>query len=110
MVKQQGMVGGQRDVEFSVWKQLLLIVSMLLPGGLLVALVPSQTVYAQIGRSQSSFICWAGNGGNGGVANNRSSGANGGTGGDCVDGPRGGDAGPGGEAGSPGGPGGNVIY
>jgi uncharacterized membrane protein YgcG len=107
--QQQMAREGQKHIELSAWKRLLLIAGMLFLGGLLIALIPSQTVSAQTGRSKHHFICWAGNGGNGGVAMNRSSGANGGAGGDCVDGPRGGDAGSGGQVGSPGGSGGNVL-
>lgn len=109
MLKQQEIAGSQKYVGLCAWKQLLLIASMLLPGASFVVLIPGQTVYAQIGRSQAPFVCEANNGGNGGIANHRSSGADGGTGGDCVNGPKGGDAGPGGERGSPGGPGGNVL-
>ncbi len=109
VLQQQMAREGQKHVQLSAWKRLLLIAGLFLVGGLLLFLVPSQTVSAQTGRSQPSFICWAGNGGNGGIATNRSSGANGGAGGDCVNGPRGGDAGSGGEVGSPGGSGGNVL-
>jgi uncharacterized membrane protein YgcG len=109
ILQQQMAREGRKHVELSAWKRLLLIVGMLLLGGLLTVLIPSQTVSAQTGRSKHHFICWAGNGGNGGIATNRSSGANGGAGGDCVDGPRGGDAGSGGQVGSPGGSGGNVL-
>lgn len=110
MLKQQEMVMRQKHVGLCVWKRLILIAGMLLPGGSLAALAPSQAAYAQSGWSQSPFICRAGNGGNGGIADNRSSGANGGTGGDCVNGPRGGDGAPGGMNSSPGGAGGNVFY
>ena len=92
---------GQKHIQLSAWKRLLLIAGMFLLGESLIVLVPSQTVSAQTSRSQPPFICWAGNGGNGGIATNRSSGASGAAGGDCVNGPRGGDAGSGGEVGSP---------
>src|SRR5215469_15180345 len=35
-------------IGLNAWKRLILIAGMLLPGGSLAALVPSQTVYAQI--------------------------------------------------------------
>jgi hypothetical protein len=110
LLKQPAMGKGQKDAGLSLWKRLILIAGILLPGGSLVVLVPSQVVYAQNGGSGAPFICRAGWGGNGGYADNRSSGANGGTGGDCVNGPRGGDGAPGGLNSSPGGQGGNVFF
>ncbi|HEY4036352.1 MAG TPA: hypothetical protein VGL94_20535 [Ktedonobacteraceae bacterium] len=109
MRKQQAMTESHKHAELSIWKRLILIVGMLLSGGSLAALVPSQTAYADAGWPQSVFICRAGDGGNGGAANNESNGAAGGTGGDCVNGPKGGTGGAGGDQGSPGGPGGNVA-
>jgi hypothetical protein len=109
MSEQQVRVGSQKYVELSMWKRLVLIAGMLLPAGSLAALVPSQTVYAQTGWSQPTFICRAGRGGNGGIADNESSGGNGATGGDCVNGPGGGDGAAGGQNASPGGQGGNVF-
>jgi len=82
---------------------------MLLPGGSLAILVPSQAAYADAGWPQTFFICRAGDGGNGGVANNGSAGAGGAPGGDCVNGPKGGNGAPGGDHGSPGGMGGNIV-
>jgi hypothetical protein len=80
MLKQQMRIDSQKYVELSMWKWLVLIAGMLLPAGSLVALAPSQTVYAQTGWSQPTFICRAGRGGNGGIADNESSGGNGATG------------------------------
>jgi hypothetical protein len=107
MLKKHLMTENQKHVRLSLWKRLILIAGILLPGGSFVMLVPSQAVHAW---ARSPFICRAGWGGNGGIADNRSSGANGGTGGDCVNGPRGGDGAPGGLNSSPGGQGGNVYY
>ena len=109
MLKRQALAKSQNYIQLSVWKQLLLIASILLPGGASATLIPSQTAYAQAGWSQPPFICWAGRGGNGGIADNGSSGADGATGGDCVNGPRGGDGASGGQNNSPGGSGGNVL-
>ncbi len=110
MLKQQIVEKDQKHGRPAAWKRLVLIVGMLLPAGSLIALAPSQTVYAQTGWSQSPFICRAGHGGNGGIADNESSGGNGATGGDCVNGPRGGDGSQGGQNYSPGGQGGNVFF
>ncbi len=110
MLEQYMITESQKYVGLSLWKRLILIAGILLPGGSLVVFIPSQTVYAQNGWSGAPFTCRAGWGGNGGFADNRSSGANGGTGGDCVNGPRGGDGAPGGLNSSPGGQGGNVYY
>ena len=109
MRKRQAMAGRQKHVQLALWKRLLLIASMLLPGGSLAMLAPSQTAYAEAGWPQTIFICRAGDGGNGGVATNGSNGAAGGSGGDCSFGPHGGAGGVGGDHGSPGGPGGHVI-
>ena len=108
MLKRQVMAGSQKYIQLSGWKRLILIAGMLLPGGSLAALVPSQAAYAEAGWPQSIFMCRAGDGGNGGVADNASNGAAGAPGGDCVNGPKGGTGGAGGDHGSPGGPGGNV--
>jgi hypothetical protein len=110
MLKRQAMAGRQKHVQLALWKRLLLIAGMLLPGGSLAMLAPSQTAYANGSWwPQTVVICRAGNGGNGGVATNGSNGAAGGSGGDCSYGPHGGAGGVGGDHGSPGGPGGNVI-
>ena len=106
MLERRVRTRSQKYVGLAAWKRLLLIVSMLLPGGAFATLVPSQAAYAQM----SPFTCQANNGGNGGLANHGSSGANGSSGGGCVNGPRGGDASSGGQNNSPGGPGGNVYY
>ena len=108
MLKQQAMADSQKHLRLSWWKRLILIVSMLLPGGSLAVLVPNQPAYADASWSPI-FICRAGDGGDGGVATNGSGGGNGAPGGDCVFGPKGGDGAPGGQNASPGGPGGNVI-
>ena len=107
MLKQQAMAGSQKHVRLALWKRLILIAGMLLPGGSLAALVPSQAAYAEASWPRGFFICRAGDGGPGGIANNASNGAVGGSGGSCTYGNRGGDGGAGGDHGSPGGPGGN---
>jgi hypothetical protein len=94
-----------KHVGLAAWKRLILIAGMLLPGGMLAALIPRQTVYAQL-----PFVCRAAPGGNGGLANRGSAGGDGASGGGCVSGPRGGDANTGGQNNSPGGPGGSVFY
>ena len=109
MLRQQMMTSSQKRVQLSLWKRLILIAGMLLPGGSLAMLVPSQTAYAEASWP-SGFICRAGDGGNGGIAINGSNGADGAPGGDCVNGPKGGTGGSGGDHGSPGGLGGNVGF
>lgn len=104
------MTGSQKRAQLSLWKRLILIAGMLLPGGSLAMLVPSQTAYAEASWPLGSFICRAGDGGNGGIAINGSNGAVGGSGGSCVNGNKGGDGGAGGDHGSPGGPGGSVGF
>src|SRR4051812_27109648 len=100
MLKQQAMAGSQKHVQLSLWKRLILIAGMLLPGASLAMLVPSQVAYAEAGWPQTIFICRAGDGGNGGFADHGSSGASGAPGGDCTYGPKGGNAAPGGDHGS----------
>jgi hypothetical protein len=109
MLKQQTMAGRPKCVQLSVWKRLILIAVMLLPGGSLTMLAPSQTAYADSGGPQNVFICRAGDGGNGGTAINGSNGAAGAPGGDCTNGFKAGSGAPGGDHGSPGGPGGDLI-
>jgi hypothetical protein len=106
MLEQRVRAGHQKHVGLPVWKRLILIAGMLLPGGALAALVPSQTAHAQV----NPFVCRAAPGGNGGLANHGSAGGDGASAGGCVSGPRGGDAASGGQNNSPGGPGGNVYY
>lgn len=113
MRKRQAMAGSQKHVQLALWKRLLLIAGMLLPGGSLAMLAPSQTAYAKAGWPQGFFICRAGDGGNGGIANNQSNGAHGRPGGDCTNGPSAGRGGPGGSSsgiGGPGGSGGPVVF
>src|SRR3989442_14093421 len=109
VLKRQVMTDSQKRVHLSLWKRLILIAGMLLPGVSLAMLAPSQAAYAEAGWPQTIFICRAGDGGNGGVADHGSNGAAGAPGGDCTYGPHGGAGAPGGDHGSPGGPGGNVI-
>jgi hypothetical protein len=106
MLEQQVKARSPKHVGLAAWKRLILIAGMLLPGGMLAALVPHRTAYAQI----SPFVCRGAHGGNGGLANRGSSGGDGASGGDCVSGPRGGDANAGGQNNSPGSPGGSVYY
>jgi hypothetical protein len=107
MLKRQAMAGSQKRIQLPLWKRLILIAGISLPGGSLAMLIPSQAAYADTSWPRSIFICRAGDGGSGGIANNESNGAAGGAGGSCVNGNKGGDGGAGGDHGSPGGPGGN---
>jgi len=109
MLKQQVMTASQKKLQFSLWKRLILIASMLLPGGSLAMLVPSQAAYANPSWPQINSTCRAGDGGPGGTAINSPVGAGGAPGGDCVFGNKGGTGGSGGDHGSAGGPGGNVV-
>ena len=59
------------------WQRLILMSSILLPGEILVGIVPSQIAHAEIN-------CVAGPGGPGGIAYGGQNGAIGGVGGDCV--------------------------
>jgi hypothetical protein len=104
MLERRVMAGSQKQSGLAVWKRLILIAGMLLPGGIFAVFVPSQAAYAQ-----SPFVCGSAPGGNGGLANHGSSGADGASGGGCVNGLRGGDANAGGQNNSPGGGGGNVY-
>lgn len=99
MLKQQQTMGNQAYHRFHLWKQMALITAMLISGGSLATLVPSQAAYAHSkpnthhtshkGRSTHTksikmlIVCQAGNGGQGGSATNKSSGATGGAGGSC---------------------------
>src|SRR5690348_4386378 len=109
MLERRARIEGQKHVGLSLWKRLILIASILLPGGSLATLIPGQTAYAQVGWSRPPFVCDAGHGGDGGIANHGSGGANGTAGGDCTNGPRGGDGAAGGQNNSFGGPGGNIL-
>jgi hypothetical protein len=102
MLQQQAMRGSQKFVQLALWKRMILVTAMLLPGGSLAMLVPSQSVYAHstkpsmhhhTGHKGSStrtenikllIVCKTGNGGKGGSATRKSDGANGGSGGNCI--------------------------
>src|SRR5436853_6294343 len=109
VLKRQAMTDSQKRVHLSLWKRLILIAGILLPGVSLAMLAPSQAAYAEAGWPQAFIICRAAEGGHGGIAINGSNGANGAPGGDCAIGPHGGAGAPGGDHGSPGGNGGAVI-
>jgi len=110
MRKQHAMAGSHKHIRFSLWKRLILIPGILLPGGSLAMLAPGQAAYANgSGWSQITLVCRAGDGGNGGIAINGSNGGDGASGGYCSYGTHGGDGGLGGDLGSPGGTGGSVF-
>ena len=104
MLQQQETASGQKYL--SLWQRVTLITAMLISGGSVVSLAPSQAVYAHNHSShmrstyhqrekqkerntqkktiQLLIVCKAGHGGKGGYATKRSNGAYGGAGGNCV--------------------------
>lgn len=106
MLKQQVMAAVSRHVRLPLWRRLMLITALLLPGEALVAVISIQAAHAS---NIMYIVCYGGNGGVGGVAfSTNGDGARGGNGGDClIYSAKGGG---GGTAGANGASGGTVIY
>ena len=81
MVEQQVMAAVLKYVRFPLWRRLMLITALLLPGESLVAVVSGQAVHAS---DVTYIVCHAGNGGQGGVSTHSTDGGRGGNGGDCL--------------------------
>jgi hypothetical protein len=103
MLKQKETARIQKYNQLSLCKRMTLVTAMLLSGGSLATLVPSQAAYAHSNKPNTHhytgghkghstptaspkllIVCQSGNGGQGGSATKKSSGASGGPGGNCM--------------------------
>ncbi len=95
---QQATTDNRKCAQIPWWKRLSLVTAMLLSAGSFTVIGPSQAIYANASRPNTSHhisekvhetikllvVCKAGNGGKGGSAMQKSNGAAGGPGGNCI--------------------------